>query len=264
MSARIFKLVEAMRGECTGAQMVIGGAPEGAGLVGAALVLECKDAAKVKGMLAEMTKIVPDFIKDADIPDRALSQLSITYTAAKDSTGMDVIEITHPELLSMPDEQKKMLKSIIGEDVLRIQVASVDGAVVLTFGGGEKFMAEALKAAKGGGTIPAEAGVKEVMKVMPKNLTEIVLFNPSNLLTLISKGAELVGQGDAMPPIKLTTQTPIAVGTGVTGSAQHVRVYVPVTLVKEATNAIMGLIMGGMGGGRPAPMPMPAGGPENF
>jgi hypothetical protein len=232
---KALKLWQDFEKQSISCQMVLGGAPEGQGLFGLACVTECDDAAKAKDSLAQMSALGQEIINSmvTDEKDRP----SITYTKAGEG-DLDVIEITHPELLNMPEDSRKMMKAIMGEDKIRILIGSPDAkTVVVTFGGGQAFMAEALKTATAGGTLPQDAGLAAAMENMPKNLICVIALNPANLFDLILKGAQEFG----VPPIpfRLTNQVPLTIGVGVTGSSEHVAVFVPTPLVKEVTGLIL-------------------------
>ena len=98
-------------------------------------------------------------------------------------------------------------------------------------------MAEALKTATAGGTLPQDAGLAVAMENMPKNLMCIEAFNTANLFDLVLKGAQEFG---APPiPFRLTNQVPLALGVGITASSEHVVIFVPTPMVKEIAGIIM-------------------------
>jgi hypothetical protein len=122
----------------------------------------------------------------------------------------------------------------------------------MSFGGSTDMLKSVLKTAGGGGDIGADAHNKEAMKYMPSKPVSLMLFNGANLFQLIAEGTQQMG--GQMPPFQITTKIPAAMGVGVSGSAEHVVVYVPRELLKEM---MMPFMMMGMGGG-PATGPMDA------
>ncbi|MDY6913706.1 MAG: hypothetical protein SVT52_04535 [Planctomycetota bacterium] len=254
--AKIKELAIGFNEQVTGAQLVGGGAPEGSGLFGLAYVIQCKDAETVKGMLADSAAVTETLIKSL-VDDEDAQQLKISYIEAADTAGeaqVDAISITHPELAEMDEEDKAEMKKVLGEDGVRLLIAAADeNAVVVTFGGSQAFMAEALKTAAGGGTIPAGEELAEALKYMPDKPTGIMLLNVGNLFDVILKGTRVMQDNEeAMLPIQITTKTPIAIGAGVQANAVRVVAYVPNKLIQEAVGAAMMFMM-------PQPA-MPAGG----
>lgn len=253
----INKLCQDFLGQCTGFQMVIGGAPEGSGLFGVAGLMECADAAKAKGMLAELTTQIQGVVNAAVTEES--DRPTLTYTKNGEGTW-DVIEISHPEMAAMPEEQRTMMKTVLGEDKVRILISSPDDkTVVFTFGGSKAMMEEAVKAATSGGSLPQDKGLTAAMENMPKNLVMVGAINGANIFELVVKATSTFG---GFPiPFRLTSQVPLTFGSGITGSSQHGVFYVPTELVKEVSGIILmqrmmqGGGMGGMPGGMPATAP---------
>jgi hypothetical protein len=246
-------LAEALNQQCQGGQFVLGQAPENSGLFGAAIVIECKDSEKVKSLLADFAKLAQDMIQAA-APDEETKQLTIAYKKDGGGEGIDTLDINHPEMAKMPEEERKMMTSFVGEDKIRVMVSAVDkNTVLLTFGGGKAFFDVATKAAKEGGTLPKDkglAGVLEQKDLMPKKLFFVMAFNAGNIFEMITKGADLSGMGAMLPPIKITSQTPVTVGMGIYENGQHVVFYVPNDMIKELAGVFMMFAA-----------PRPAGGP---
>jgi len=226
----INKLCQDFFGQCTGFQMVVGGAPEGSGLFGVAGLMECADAAKAKGMLAELTTQIQGVI-NAAIAEES-DRPTLTYTKNGEGTW-DVIEISDPDMAAMPEEQRTMMKTILGEDKVRILISSPDDkTVVFTFGGSKAMMEEAVKAATSGGSLPQDKGLTAAMENMPKNLVMVGAINGANIFELVVKATSTFG---GFPiPFRLTSQVPLTFGGGVTGSSEHGVFYVPTELVSKA------------------------------
>ena len=254
--AKIKKLNAEEIDQVTGMQMVAGGAPGGSGVFGLGMVIECKDSAKYKALMAEETKLGLEVVKEL-IKEQELQQLQVTYDKGVDTLGsisIDAITISHPKLAEMPEEERAMLTKVLGEDKIRVFVAAIDKTtVVSTIGGGKPFLADAIKRAKEGGSILAEPGTIKALKYMPRNCSGVGLLNAGNLFEVIRTGMQAYQPGGAIP-FNIACKTPIAVGGGVTGSAGHAVVYVPNELIKEISGIVQ-MFMGGMGGGAPAPGP---------
>ncbi|MFB3892270.1 MAG: hypothetical protein ACE15C_09630 [Phycisphaerae bacterium] len=247
--ARLNKIMEGCQQDVTSAQCVIGQATDTGGMFGVAFVIECKDAEKMKSLLADMCGVGEEVLKAA-LSEKApeIKDLSITYK----KNQPDAIEIAHPKITKLSEEELELLKSILGEPKVRFLVSAADkNTVVVTFGGAQAFHDAAVKAAKEGGTIPADKGVMDAMKFMPRNLVGVMVFSGTDLADLIKKGVSTLGV--APPPFKATTQTPIAIGAGVTGSTEHVVIYVPSAEIKDLMNIVNVLKGMQQGPSRPPP-----------
>ncbi len=257
MGEKLGKLMTDFNGQVTGIQFVLGQAPADSGLFGMAVVMNCADAEKVKGLLEQSADFSKDLIKVFAEKEKDIADLEVKYTkdAAKEGKlSIDTLEFTHPELANMPEDVKPMMKSFLGEEQVRLMVTAPDAkTVVVTFGGSTKFMAEAAKAAKSGGTMPADKGLAQVMPEMPKNLVMIGTLNGANLMDMITKG--MAASGQMIPlPFKLTATVPATIGIGTTGANEHVVIFLPNELIKDVSGMFMMMSMG-RNGPRPSPSP---------
>ncbi|MGA2266792.1 MAG: hypothetical protein ABSH10_10250 [Phycisphaerae bacterium] len=221
-------------------QIVIGGAPEGSGVFGATLVYRCKDSAAFKDLwlraapLAE--KVIATFAGQEPLPFKIV----VTKGAATvDGLAVDAIEIVQ-DPNAMTEESKTKLTAVMGEDKIRIYLAAADPqTLVITFGGGQPYLTEALKVAKAAdGKILSNPDVAEALAVMPKNLTTLGLLNVGNLFSVIVKANQTLEGPQAVPPFQITTQTPVAFGGGVEGGYAHGVVYIPNQLVKDVVSIV--------------------------
>jgi len=258
--ARMRKLVAGFNEQITGFQMVGGGAPAGNGLFGVSFVIQCKDAAKVKALLAEKAQLIQGLIRHFGGEDENVQKLQVRYVKGVESVGsvsVDAISIEHPDLDTMEEDERIEMKKVLGENKIRFLVAAPSNkAVVVTFGGSRAFLAEALKVADGSGKIGTDAATAQAMKHMPKNPTFVLLLNGANLYELIVAGMKVMEPGADLPPFKVTCKTPIAMVGGLKGKSMHVAAYIPTDLVKEVVGIFM-MFAGGMGPGSKA-------GPDDF
>ena len=260
LKASIKKFYQDVTDQVTGTQMVGGGAPEGAGLFGVSFVIQCKDSAKMKDLLAEEARIAQALIKHfgADEPD--LQKFAIKYVKGTQTIGQisgDAIVIEHPKLETMEEAERTDVKKVLGEDKIRLRVAATDkNTVVVTFGGSSAFFAEAVKAAaSGAGKIGADPYSMKAMKHLPAQRQTVMLFSASNLYDVIVAGMKVMAPEEELPPFKITSKTPIAIGVGTTGKSAHVVIFVPTDLIKDVAGIIM-MFQGGMGGGAGVAPPM--------
>ena len=257
---KIVRTLIALGDQVRGMQLVAGGPAGKAGVFGLSIVLDCKSADKLKAALGQAATTLEGVIKQAVGEDA--EGLKIEYQKGIETVGgtpVDAISVSHPELAEMEEADRAEMKSVLGEDKIRVLVADADATtVVLTFGGGKEMMAKALAAAKAGnGTILKDPGAAEAMKFMPKQTAALVLLNAGNLMELILAGMKKMDpEGEAALPFQVTCKTPLAIGVGVEKNAAHVAIYVPTKLVKEVAGLVMMQLSGPMDGpAEPAKVP---------
>jgi len=242
--ARVKTLTAEYNAQLTGMQIVVGGPTPGSGVFGLSIVLRCKNAATLKKLLAEEVALGDEIIKLL-IQDPQIQKLKLTYDKAVDSVGgvsVDSITVSHPKLAELSEEKRGTMTRVLGEDKIRLLVASADDTtVVVTFGGGKPFLVEALKAATGGGTILAGPQVAQVLKQMPTNCSMLMLVNVGNLFDVIAKAMKAV-EPDEVLPISIKCKTPVAFGGGVSGKSAHMVMYVPNELIKEIVGAFQAMM----------------------
>jgi hypothetical protein len=266
----LVKMIRDITDEVTGAEIVLGGAPAGKGLFGADFVVHCKDAEKLKALLAEQAKLAQNIIHTLAKDDADAQKLTIRYVPKMETIGSvsaDAIVVEAPKLTDLKEDERAKMKKVLGEDKVRFLIASPDKqTVIVTFGGTVDFMAEALKTAGGKGTIGTEPAAAEAMKALPPNCNGVVLLNAGNLFDLVMAGAKTMAPDEELPPFKITCKAPIAMGSGVTGSSAHIVIYVPTQLIKEIAGMAMMFTGGGMptGGDATPPAAKPAAGGKDF
>ena len=248
--ARAEKLAGDMLGQLVGVQFVLGGAPAGSGLFGADFVLQVKDAEAFKKLIAEDAALVEAIVKQLAPPDvEDLQKLRIQYVKGADTVGatsVDAVVIESPALEKMNEKDRAEMKKLLGEDVVRFRVAAVNkNTVVVTFGGGVPFTAEALKAASGKGGIAAAAAMGDALKYLPKQRTALVLFDAGNLYELIVSGMKTMEPGSSPLPFQITCHTPVFFASGVTGGSAHIVAFIPTDLIRNVVDAVKKMQGGG-------------------
>jgi hypothetical protein len=167
--------------------------------------------------------------------------LEISYlksAESMDQTSIDAIDVSHPELTGLSEKDRQDMIKILGEDTIRIRVATPDAnTVVMTFGGGQAMLAAAIKAATSGGTVIDEKETAQAMKHMPSKPSLLMLFNAANLTDLIAKAMLALDPQSPPLPVKIETRTPIAMGAGISGNEVDIAMYIPNALIKEAIGA---------------------------
>ncbi len=238
-------------------QVYAGGITTGTGQVGAVCVLECKSAEKVKALLADGTTVATEVIKGID--EREIKKLAVKYHKALETVGarkVDVIDIDHPELLRMGENDRQKMKAILGEDKVRLLITAVDKkTLVITIGGSKSLLVEALKTAKGTGTLPANPSIIRALAKLPKKRTAVVLYNVGNIFKIITNISAAIGE--EMPPIPpIVADEPLAGSISIEGTDISAAGYIPISTVSEVVKAYMAMMqamMGGMGAGAMPP-----------
>ncbi|MCD4823349.1 MAG: hypothetical protein K8S55_01975 [Phycisphaerae bacterium] len=250
---RMTKLIADLSEQVTGMQMVVG-APKNKGLFGAAMVIECKDAEKTKALINKKALLITELVqKTIGLKEKDVATLEFKYTKGVETvagTSVDTIEVIHENLTTLEDDEKQELLDVLGEDKIRILIAQVDPkTLVVTVGGSKEFLAEAITAARKGGTINKDAGVIAARKMLPRELVRVVVISPDNVFTTVQAGMNKMGQPSMLPAdFKFEGKTPIIMGGTVKGNMAIGAVYVPSSAVKDIYNWAQSMMMNMMGG----------------
>ena len=238
---RMKSMVKTFSDQVTSFQMVAGGAAEGNGLFGYTAVMTVKDATAVKGVLSTKAAWLQDAVNLNAEQLEPLKQLKVAYkegVETLDGVAVDAITITHPMMEALEDEQKELIKAVLGDSQLRFFVAAPNPrTVVISFGGGTDGVSAALKAVKSG-DIASSEGVAEALALMPKELSGVMLFNPANLMTLIKNGMAKVAPFEEGIPFELRTKQPVAIGVATGATDAHMVLTVPNALVKDVIRMV--------------------------
>ncbi|MCK4626539.1 MAG: hypothetical protein KAV00_14565 [Phycisphaerae bacterium] len=239
-------------------QVYAGGITTGTGQVGAVCVLECKSAEKVKALLADSVVVANEVIKGID--EREIKKLTVKYHKALEAVGarkVDVIDIDHPELLRMDEGDRQKMKAILGEDKVRLLITAVDKkTLVITIGGSKSLLVEAMKTAKGTGTLHTNPGITRALAKLPKKRTAVVLYNIGNIFKVVTNIVAAIGE--EMPPIPpIVAEEPLAGSISIEGTDISAAGYIPTSTISEVVKAYMAMMQTIMGGMGPGAMPPP-------
>ncbi len=262
--AKLRSVMLGMEEQIDSVQFYHGGITTGTGQFGMACVLECKSAEKVKAILADGVAVANEVAQGAKNED--IKKLSIKYHKALETIGdnkVDVIDIDHPEINSMEEDSRERMKAVLGEDKIRLLIASADDkTLVITMGGSKTFLAEAMKTAGGTGTLHTDPGTAKSLAMLPKNRMAVGLLNIGNIFKVITNITVAIGEGP--PPIPpIAAEEPFAGSVSIEGSDMSFTGYLPTKTIGEIVKTFMGMFMGGMRGGQ-MPPPMPPGGEGDF
>lgn len=237
----------------------------GQGQVAAALVIKCKDSAKMMSLLADTTDVVQSLI--TAFGDEEAASLKVSYNKDAVTEGgpkADAIAISHPDFAE--EDAKQSMMTMLGEDQVRILVAPVDAnTVAVTFGGSTAVLGQTIQTAKtGSGDIGAQPELKEPLSFMPAKLQAIFVLNIKNGFEMLKNISRAMGE-EAEVPFAVTAATPITVGVSSVDNGVHEIIYVPNELIRNGVDIYMQM-SGMMGNGsNSAPRRGPAGPPvEDF
>jgi len=246
--ARMIELQNEMAGMITGVQLVVGGAPKGKGMVNLAYVIRCKDSAKYRGIFPESIELTNKMLAGMEMPPDA-PKVSMTYT--KDAEKVDGVSVDSMNILlsKVPGDDKNelpnVLKMVLGEETIRIRIATPDAkTMVMTIGGSTEAMSQTLKVCAGKGPIPAMPSTAAVMRNLPENPSMVALFNMGNLLDVIRTGMKAAGAppeiAKMIPPFKC--RTPIAFGARTKGATLQTGLYLSKPMIKESVQVVMAAV----------------------
>ena len=231
--------------QITSAQMSIGAAPAGKGMVSLAYVIHCKDSAKYRAIFPESITLTNKMMSAAQTQPNA-PKVSMTYAKDAEKVGDLSVDALTISLTGMPgakpDELSGIFKMIFGEETIRMLVATPDAkTLVMTLGGTTETLKETLKVAAGKGPIPAMPGTVQAMRNLPKNSSIVMLFNTANLMDVIRTGMKKAGATpediEIIPTLKC--KTPIAFGAKAKGAALHTGFFAAKAMIAEAVQAGM-------------------------
>ncbi len=235
---RMIALGTALGEEVTEMQ-IVGGAPKGKGLFGAAMVVECKDAAKVKELIPQKAELLTELIqKTVAVKEEDLASLAFTHVKNVETIGemsVDAIVVDHEDF--QEEEQKADLLDVFGEEQLRFLMVQVDEkTLVVTFGGTTDFLAEAISAAQGkaGPPVSKDLDVVKALAKLPSERVSVMVFSPKNLFDTVQAGMKKMDEASDLPEgFTFEGTAPLAIVSVVNGTTAGGELYIPSSAVKD-------------------------------
>jgi len=252
MVAKLNALTERMYRNLRSIQLVAGGAPAGSGVFGLSAVYRCENAKQLRADVRESIELTNQWLGGMEmLKDQ---KFRLAYQQGVETVGerkVDAVDIQFPALTTMQPDERQQMTQALGEDKLRLLIATRDAnTVVLTFGGSTAFLAEALKAAGGQGgvggqgAVPQAPGVAKMLKLLPEKRMFEGVFSVTNLVQAILAGAKHMGvPPDEMPPIQMADQPPIVMGGTFEGADVRYLVGIPDGAVREMSKLFMMFVM---------------------
>lgn len=174
-------------------------------------VIECESADKLMASMKDIASAGDDFLRNLPDMDEPFKQLSVRYmenVLKIDDQPVHAIDLSHPKLAELGEIERAYMKTILGDDKIRLLITPVDKKTVVTvFGGGDECVKMAVKAAKEGKCkIASGDQAKKTLAKGPKDGNIVVMIDPGaafNLYTTMIQelgvGAMLGGPGGQLP-----------------------------------------------------------------
>lgn len=243
--SRLTEIAKEMSQQVTSGQVVLGGAPKGHGIVSLGLVYQCKDPAKLEGLLGEYMDTVKDMMAGF-MPDPGMQAMlkQATFARIKDlgavgGKKVSGLELRHPAFTEgdSAEEIQQILVMVLGEPNIVLRMAAADEhTLVATLGGGSAMLGEAIKTSTGGGPIPKLEGTSKMMPHMPKDPMLVMLLNLGHIYEIAAPVIEQFAGGP--PPFELTCKVPLTLAASIEGTSMRGAMAVPTDMVKELVQVI--------------------------
>jgi hypothetical protein len=206
-------------------------------------LLQTENSAEMLQAIEKATIQLAKDVKASDDPD--VNQATFEYKAnAETIDGQAIHHLTFDE----PDMQEdaEEVKRLLGEEKIIVRLAAPDlKTVVLTLGGKDAMMKEALAAAaKGKSGFLAEEATQQVLKDVPNKAYGTVLVQPSTVADLIA-GIFQVNPADMGMAMKFK-KVPLAVGWGPQGQDMQIAGVAPIDSLVDGAQAFQMFFMGMM------------------
>jgi hypothetical protein len=228
-------LILAIHEEVTAVQHYLGGQGPDGGPIGMVTVVECKSAQNLKKLVREAVPVAAECMKA--LKGTFLEEFVPEYVEDLDKVGdlrIDAIVIEHPSLAKMEKSTREALKAFLGEDKLCARIAQTDNnTLVVAFGGGTKFMEEAIKASRGEGRIEQDPAVVAAMSALPKDRAAAALINVGNAWNLLMAAYASGGADSSMSKVKLASKAPVAAAVSIDKTDVTFVAYVPAEPIRE-------------------------------
>jgi hypothetical protein len=241
--------------------------------VGLLLVGQFSDAAKAYDLIKQIVKSQIDLTAEQQPKVKEFLDL-VTYTpdvetvegAKVDTLLVDMTKL--PEVLSVPEdkvaEAMKAVKVLLGPDGLKARIAVTDRDIMLTLGGGQAFLKEALLSGKAGkAPLATQPAVTKVNDYLPRERLGVLYLSVENLLHVVDRIGKAVAD-EGLPFQVGPTSSPLVAALISDPLGLHGTLYVPTELAVSIKGMVMQSMMQQRAAAstRPAPKPEPAPAPE--
>lgn len=305
---KLTKVLTTVEEQVKGMQLYVGRNDKGALAVSACI--DCENADKLlavvpekmdvfrevltvmteKGKMKKIAEAAADAAEKTgqDVPAEKLDEVEkiknveVTVTpkvAVVEGVTLDALTLDISKCEMTEDERKNVLEIFGDEQIRALYGKTSDSQVIVTFGGGVEFVADAIKAARTGGKLAQAPEVAAVLKNVPQNANTVMLVNMKNIFDAINEIKEKCKP--AKPATKPSTNpadadeeeededipgvddftfecaAPILIYDYCEGNVENVRVDVPMPLFNDIIRMVMFQMTKAAMEGKPSALPFP-------
>jgi hypothetical protein len=243
--AQIRATLERFYDQVDGMQLVIGGAPEGYGTIGAALVLDCEDSAVLMSSLEEDMTLMSDMLNTWAVEAEKDVRFSVALAENFDTiAGAEVTRVTFDITGDeMDDEELEAFQAVLNMNTPTIFVAAPDAnTVVYTFGGDMAMVESVLGVQTGMGAVANDEGI---ISAMDEVTGEPFMLMSISLGNLGKVGAATMLAVDPETPLyhwplaDMTNTKPILVAGSAEGSTIYMTAFVETDVLVDMKDSIV-------------------------
>jgi len=212
------------------------------GYLGASMILESREP---KACLDSMRTIYTNLWKLSDDEDLKKAKTMLTHKPDAETIEggkVDTIALKMEEFATeteMSEEDKKMFKKLLGNEVtIRFGVVG-DNHLLVSFGGGQARYANTAKVIKSGGAnLLSDPGITSSMSKMPSPRSMEGFISVENILRIAKTISTAMGEPDNIPFEIPDINAPIGMDSTMVDNAFRFDLIVPMKLVKGIKKAI--------------------------
>ena len=234
--AEIRQIILGIQEQVTGVKHYFGPSGKQGGPVGAISVVECKSPEKLKKLIDRIPPAAEILLRKLLPDEERFQSFIVKHYKGVEAVGdvkADAIVIENPDLLKFDEDTRAKMTTVWGDDKFRFLIAQVDEkTLVVTFGGGTRMLAEAIKAAKAKANLAEDAAVKPVLARLPRRRSAAGIFNLANAMNLYMYAAVAMGAAGA-PPWRFHSKTPLAGAVSIEKTDLTFTGYIPFDPIRE-------------------------------
>jgi hypothetical protein len=241
---QIMAIAERVYDQVNEIQFVAGGAPEGHGTVGAALVVDCDDASVLMGSLEDDMELMVDMINAALEDSDEEGRVSLSFVEGEQSVGglaVTEVSLTIPDS-EMTDEELEDIRAVLAMESPTFFVVSPDANTVIYTFGGDTAMIESVMASQGAApSVASDAGVLRAMNEVAGEPVMLMSFSLGNLgrvgvasMLAVDPEADLA----EWPLADMETSSPILIAASAEESTMYITAFVETAVIVDAKNSI--------------------------
>ncbi|MFW6145795.1 MAG: hypothetical protein ACOC7R_00510 [Planctomycetota bacterium] len=233
-----------------GVQYTVGAPPPGHGLLAMTAAVAVDDAAAVMDEMPAWIEAQIPLIgallpaREPDGPARRMDYLEDVETVA--SVTVDAVDLGNVPARLPQQANRRPLALFADRERLRVYIAAVsDDTIVLTFGGGTAYLARAIDAARGGGSLARNADIGRALGKLPLDPMAACVFSLPNTLDVAKNATPATpgpGRDQGVRPLlnaaSLRSTTPIAYGAATEGAGVRQTLFVPKALLADVIQNI--------------------------